>query len=39
LKEEKVIRANMLKFRKDGGSVKNAITNSQFHFGYVYIDK
>lgn len=38
LKEENNITADMLKFRKDNGSVKNAITKSQFHFGYVYID-
>lgn len=38
INEEKMITAEMLKFRKDGGSVKAAITSSQFHFGYVYID-
>lgn len=37
LQEENKITADMLKFRKDHGSVKSAITNSQFHFGYVYI--
>lgn len=38
LKEEENITVNMLKFRKDSGSVENAIRKSQFHFGYVYID-
>ncbi len=38
LYEENKITAEMLKFRKDNGSVKNAITKSQFHFGYVYVD-
>lgn len=38
LSEENNIKVEMLKFRKDNGSVKNAITKSQFHFGYVYID-
>lgn len=37
LEEERKITAEILKFRKDNGSVKNAITKSQFHFGYVYI--
>ena len=34
---ENKITADMLKFRKGKRSVKTAITNSQFHFGYVYI--
>ena len=37
LEEETEITAEALKFRKDDGSVRNAITKSQFHFGYVYI--
>ena len=35
--KENKIKAEMLKFRKGDGNVKSAITNSQFHFGYVYI--
>jgi hypothetical protein len=38
LEKELDISVDMLKFRKDNGSVKNAISKSQFHFGYVYID-
>jgi hypothetical protein len=37
LQDESEIKVDMLKFRKDDGSVKNAISKSQFHFGYVYI--
>ena len=37
LKEENNIKADMLKFRKGDGSVKRAITKSQFHFGYAYL--
>lgn len=37
LQEENTIKADMLKFRKGNGSVKRAITKSQFHFGYAYI--
>lgn len=37
LQEETKITADMLKFRRDNGSVKAAITSSQCHFGYVYI--
>lgn len=37
LHEENGITADMLKFRAGNKSVKAAITNSQFHFGYVYI--
>ncbi len=37
LQKENKIKAEMLKFRKGDGNVKSAITNSQFHFGYVYI--
>ncbi len=38
LEEENEIKADMLRFRKDNGSVKAAITSSQCHFGYVYLD-
>ena len=37
LQEEHTIKAEMLKFRTGDGSVKRAITKSQFHFGYAYI--
>lgn len=37
LKEENNIKADMLKFRNGDGSVKRAITKSQFHFGYAYL--
>ena len=37
LQKETSIKADMLKFRSNGKSVKSAITRSQFHFGYVYL--
>lgn len=37
LQEENNITVDMLKFRTNDNSVKDAISNSQCHFGYVYI--
>lgn len=37
LQKETSVKADMLKFRSNGKSVKSAITRSQFHFGYVYL--
>ncbi len=37
LKEENNIKASMLWFRATGNNVKEAINNSQCHFGYVYV--
>ena len=37
LEEENTITVDRLKFRTNDKSVKDAISNSQCHFGYVYI--
>lgn len=37
LKEENHIKASMLWFRQTGSNVKEAISNGQCHFGYVYL--
>lgn len=37
LKEEDTMRASMLWFRQTGTNVKEAISNGQCHFGYVFI--
>lgn len=37
LRKENKIKVDMLKFRKGDGSVKRAVTKSQFHFGYAYL--
>lgn len=38
LKEEKEISASNLYFRTTGSNLKDVISKSQFHFGYVYQD-
>lgn len=37
IKEEHALKADMFCYRSNGNSLKQAISNSQFHFGYVYI--
>lgn len=37
IREEHNLKADMFKFRSNDNSLKQAITGSQFHFGYVYI--
>lgn len=37
IKEEHDLKADMFCFRSNGNRLRQAITNSQFHFGYVYI--
>ena len=37
IQEEKTLRASMLKVRSTGANLKQVISNSQFHFGYVYL--
>ena len=37
IKKENDLKADMFRFRSNGNSLKQAISNSQFHFGYVYI--
>ncbi|MCH5270748.1 MAG: hypothetical protein J1E83_08365 [Lachnospiraceae bacterium] len=37
IKEEHKLKAEMFRFRSNGNYLKQAITSSQFHFGYVYI--
>lgn len=37
IKEEKNIKAAMLKIRSTDANLKQVISNSQFHFGYVYL--
>ena len=38
IQEEKELKAEMLKFRKTNSNLKQVISNSQFNFGYVYIE-
>lgn len=38
LKEENAIKASKLYFRTTGSNLKDVISKSQFHFGYVYQD-
>ena len=38
LKEENDIKASKLYFRTTGSNLKDVISKSQFHFGYVYQD-
>ncbi len=37
IKEEQRLSATMLKVRSTGANLKQVISNSQFHFGYVYL--
>lgn len=37
IKKEYKLKADMFRFRSNGNSLRQAITSSQFHFGYVYI--
>lgn len=37
IREETTIRADMLNVRSTDSNLKQVITNSQFHFGYVYL--
>lgn len=37
IKEEKELKAAMLKVRSTGANLKQVISNSQFHFGYVFL--
>ena len=37
LEEETALKASMLKIRSSDANLKSVITNSQYHFGYVYL--
>ena len=37
IQEEKGLKAAMFKVRSTDANLKQVISNSQFHFGYVYV--
>ena len=39
IREESTIKAAMLRVRSTDANLKQVISNSQFHFGYVYLPK
>ena len=39
LTEEKMLKADMMTIRSTGANLKNVISNSQYHFGYVYVSE
>ena len=38
IKEEHTLKADMFRIISTGANLKQVISNSQFHFGYVYLE-